>query len=168
MDAYATDSYQNVLLSLIQYPLFVQRLLDADSNTDGILADHTFPHRLTIVSHEFKRARFLNLHLPAIHWNGITDYVGINPPFDPDTLVEVEKGEQRQGFGAWKEDLYGVGEALTRKRANRGWNGDTFKKEVLEKLPPGELTQRATDLVFWDANNGKDRQVVRLGKSPWE
>ncbi|KAK0517448.1 hypothetical protein JMJ35_000603 [Cladonia borealis] len=51
-EPYATDSYQNTLFSLL---LFRR------------LTNH-YPNHITIISHDFKRARFLELHIPAIRW----------------------------------------------------------------------------------------------------
>ena len=49
-ESHATDSYQNVLFSLLHF-----RRKTSSS-----------PTHITIISHEFKRARFLELHIPAI------------------------------------------------------------------------------------------------------
>lgn len=62
----ATDSYQNLLFSIL---LFKQ--------TYGC-----YPYEIVMVTHAFKRDRFLYLHAKAIRWplNRIR-VVGINPPF---------------------------------------------------------------------------------------
>ncbi|KZF19071.1 hypothetical protein L228DRAFT_242102 [Xylona heveae TC161] len=102
----ATDSYQNVLFSLLLF----RRLRGF------------YPTRLVIVSHEFKRARFTDLHCRAIKWPlERVEYIGINPPPEvtpPDTLVAAEA---KSGFGLWKSDLYGTGKILHEKRVKRAW-----------------------------------------------
>lgn len=62
----ATDSYQNLLFSIL---LFRQ------------IYGH-YPSQICIVTHAFKRDRFLDLHAKAIRWpvNRI-QFLGINPPF---------------------------------------------------------------------------------------
>lgn len=62
----ATDSYQNLLFSIV---LFRQ--------TYGY-----YPHEIVIITHAFKKDRFLDLHAKAIRWplNRIRVF-GIDPPF---------------------------------------------------------------------------------------
>lgn len=62
----ATDSYQNLLFSIV---LFRQ--------TYGY-----YPRETVVITHAFKRDRFLDLHAKAIRWplNRIR-ILGINPPF---------------------------------------------------------------------------------------
>ncbi|KIV96516.1 hypothetical protein, variant [Exophiala mesophila] len=175
VDEYATDSYQNILLSLIQYPLFLGQLASTDNPAAQTLvsSNHPFPTHLTIISHEFKRERFLKLHLPAVHWRGVTEYIGINPPFDRAKMAEVEEGERVQGFGAWKEDLYGTGDKLTHKRVLRGWDLDGFMKQVLQKYSNPQMADAASSLLFWSVTGKGDddddgRRLVYSGRAPWE
>ncbi|KXG46582.1 protein of unknown function DUF218 [Penicillium griseofulvum] len=89
----ATDSYQNLLFSLIQFRVYT-----------GV-----YPQRVTVVTHEFKRARFMQCHFPAVGLVPIgpeqEDYtqkvavIGINPPAEvtpPETLTQ---GEAMNGIG---------------------------------------------------------------------
>lgn len=135
-ETHATDSYQNVLLSLIQYPTFVQRV-HAGQSTKAERIESTdaerslWPNRLTIVSHAFKRSRFLDLHLPAIRPPvQAVEFTGLNPPFNQDKLAEIVEGDRLRGFGAWKDDLYGNGDLLSGKRLQRGWNERLFMDQV--------------------------------------
>jgi len=85
-----------------------------------------YPHHITIVSHAFKRRRFLELHVPAIQWGvGRVSFVGVDPPEEVTPRRVLEEGEAREGWGRWVEDLYGVGdgEGLGGKRVRRGWGG---------------------------------------------
>ncbi|EED12205.1 DUF218 domain protein [Talaromyces stipitatus ATCC 10500] len=132
---HATDSYQNILFSLLLY------------------RQHTksaYPRKITIITHEFKRKRFLDLHLPAI---GIlpmsmskidVNFVGINPPEYITPVAGLVKGEEKRGPGLWKDDLYGKGEVLSWKRRGRGWNQDE-EEMVLE----GEENEVVKRLVKW-------------------
>jgi hypothetical protein len=123
----ATDSFQNVLFSLLRFPQFVKRY--HQHCTDGAVsacAAHQlpFPQKLILISHDFKRARFEELHLPALNYPINTarfEYVGIDPPFDEVKMQEIKAGDAKRGYGAWKEDLYGRGELLAGKRVARGW-----------------------------------------------
>jgi hypothetical protein len=134
--------------------------------------DICFPTKLTIVSHEFKRSRFLDLHLPALHWSSSSssssraEYIGINPPFDAVKMAEVEIGDRLKGYGAWAKDLYGVGKLLADKRKARGWDEDEFRREVLDRLPTTTTAEaeKIARLVFMDAAS----QPAQLGEMPWE
>ncbi|EXJ89734.1 hypothetical protein A1O3_02801 [Capronia epimyces CBS 606.96] len=177
VDRFATDSYQNILCSIIQFPLFVRQLLEkrvqpsslvsSPSSTSGstlissnlnttttTTAANTvtplFPTKLTIVSHEFKRSRFLDLHLPAMHWAGETRFIGINPPFDRVKMAEIETGDRLRGYGAWEKDLYGAGELLAAKRKVRGWDEEQFRREVLDHLPSVECKMQIENLLSWN------------------
>ena len=62
----ATDSYQNVLFSVLGF-----------RRRTGY-----YPERLTIVTHAFKNERFLHLHSKALKWPAErVKVLGINPPF---------------------------------------------------------------------------------------
>lgn len=163
VDRFATDSYQNILCSLIQSPLFSRKLLQ---DADAALEDQImFPTKLTIVSHEFKRSRFLDLHLPAMHWTGETNFIGINPPFDAVKMAEIETGDRLRGYGAWERDLYGAGELLANKRIGRGWIEEEFHRKVLKSYP-FNLRKELEGLLYW--NGGEDLNTLWAGNVPWE
>jgi hypothetical protein len=62
----ATDSYQNILFSVL---LFRKRY-------------DTYPRTLTVVAHSFKEPRFLHLHAKALRWPlSLISVHGIDPPF---------------------------------------------------------------------------------------
>ncbi|KAJ5683600.1 hypothetical protein N7462_006765 [Penicillium macrosclerotiorum] len=119
-ECHATDSYQNVLFSLLRFRL------------------HTgnYPRNVTVITHEFKRDRFMKAHFPAIallphiqsgNQGGISrpvkvKIVGINPPEEITPLESLIQGETSRGIGLWQNDLYGVGHALASKREQRGWS----------------------------------------------
>ncbi|KAK2759925.1 hypothetical protein FQN54_002661 [Arachnomyces sp. PD_36] len=142
-ETHATDSYQNVLFSILRFRLYTG----------------AYPSRMTIITHEFKRERFLKIHLPAIGWvprtqeepsDGLDDrarLIGINPPPEitsPESLVE---GELKRGIGLWAKDRYGVGGDLGEKRRKRGWEGPgVFVGKGLEPV--------VERLVLWDGGEG--------------
>jgi hypothetical protein len=176
VDRYATDSYQNVLLPLIQFPLFAQELerrlrgdtttaigtdtaSDPASNTK--LSHPTWPIKVTVISHGFKRRRFLDLHIPAIHFPlSRTAYIGIDPPFEPVRMAQIEQGDRLRGYGAWERDLYGLGEVLRGKRGKRGWEEETFRAEVLDRFA-GEARRLVEGVL---AFKGRDDDA----RAPWE
>ena len=115
----ATDSFQNVVCSLLLYHRTVGRA----------------PARLTIISHAFKRDRFLKFHLPALGWPmGVSDattgahshplnvkYIGIDPPQkDRAGTRQIEVGEAA-AVAQWAQDPWGWREPLRSKRFKRGW-----------------------------------------------
>ena len=176
LDQYATDSYQNILLSFIQFPIFAAELahllsdeassVGTSNSRDMLSTDPAFPIRLTIISHAFKRARFLNLHLPALQFlPDRTTYIGIDPPFDPIRMAEIEEGDRLRGFGAWEKDLYGAGEVLRSKREKRGWDEDVFRKLVLARFDDGEVRKGIEELMEW--NGGDSEREIWPGDTPW-
>lgn len=101
----ALDSYHNVLFSLLLF----RRL------------HGTWPARLTLVSHAFKRPR-LAAHCAAVGFPAErTAFVGVDPPGMDGG--EGGKAEAVAGVGAalgqWAEDPHGVGEVLAGKREGR-------------------------------------------------
>ncbi len=138
MEADATDSFQNVLFSLIRFPQFVQHYQQA--YTKGRMSENPaeqppFPQRLILISHDFKRARFEQLHLPAIRYpvNATRfEYLGIDPPFSGDKMQEIKEGDAIRGYGAWLNDLYGRDKLLASKRIARGWTG--LRQQVFAKV----------------------------------
>ncbi|KAH8694185.1 DUF218 domain protein [Talaromyces proteolyticus] len=139
-ERHATDSYQNILFSLLLWRRHTQL---------------AYPQRLTIVTHAFKKCRFLELHLPAI---GITAgvfmrdgdgevrvrFVGIDPPEHVTPRRELEQGEMERGVGLWRTDEHGNGLVLGAKRKGRGWS-EGEERAVLE----GERDEVVRELVRW-------------------
>lgn len=127
-EEYATDSYQNVLLSLIQWPTFRRSVSTNDGSSEvPISSSGRWPQKLVIISHEFKRSRFMDLHLPAIDPPlQAVEFIGINPPFNDEQLAEVVEGDKLRGYGAWQTDSKGTGSLLRQKRLDRSWSEDEF------------------------------------------
>ena len=161
-ETHATDSYQNLLFSLVLYRHEIG----------------AYPLRLTIISHAFKENRILNYHCKAIKWPlSRTTFVGIDPPEEVTSRAELDAGEAK-AVDAWREDLYGVGDVLGMKRRKRGWGA----REVLHV----EYGQSADDSVFaygdaWAEkglgqgihdllryDGGGDGKTLLPGSLPWE
>ncbi|RFU77236.1 duf218 domain protein [Trichoderma arundinaceum] len=108
----ALDSYHNMLFGLT---LFYARF-------------RRWPFSLTIVSHDFKKPRFIDGHCAAIEFPlERTKFVGIDPP----GMISGENEAAMKGVGQavdeWTADPHGRGERLAGKRAKRNpwgvWQG---------------------------------------------
>lgn len=84
-----------------------------------------WPEKITVVSHEFKRERLLDLYVKAMRWpRKKVEFVGVDPGYMVQGSGEWgvgwrEDGEcsgggREKGFKAWEEDLFGKGEGLLR------------------------------------------------------
>lgn len=131
-DVYATDSYQNVLFSVLKFRSLMKLC----------------PSHLYIVTHDFKKRRFLELHLFAIRWEQTyTTFVGIDPPEEVTPKAILVAGERERGWGAWKMDLYGTGmdvgasRTLGLKRRARGWKGSSEVKEPPDSAGQYRISQ---------------------------
>lgn len=150
-EIHATDSYQNILFSLLLY------------------RQHTaseYPQKMTIISHDFKRRRFLELHVPALGIGPLSKvkskidvtFIGVNPPEYVTSLQELMEGEENRGYGLWRYDPYGTGKVLSRKRTERGWC-----KHEEEAVLTGESNEVVVDLVRW----AKQEIFPELNRLPW-
>lgn len=144
-EIHATDSYQNLLFSILHFHTLTTN----------------YPTRIMLISHAFKRARFLDLHCRAIRWPlPKLSYIGIDPPEDVTPRHELEKGELERGFGIWEGDLYGVGSVLGKKREKRGWQDC-----ALEMV--GKVREKSViELLEW--RGGADGKEVYKGRLPWD
>ena len=144
-EIYATDSYQNVLFSILHFHTLTSN----------------YPTHITIISHAFKRGRFLELHCHAIRWPlSQLEYIGIDPPESVTPRNVLDQGESEKGYGVWEQDLYGVGSVLLGKREKRGW-----KACAVEVLGKGK-GERIDALLKW--KGGPAGKEVYGGKLPWE
>ncbi|KAJ2255529.1 hypothetical protein GGI13_001574 [Coemansia sp. RSA 455] len=100
-EEFARDSYENVVFS-------IARFHEITGN---------YPDRITVVGFDFKKDRFLDLHLRALRYPKIRfNYVGINPPGDSAPLL---KAERRDAYELFAKDLYGCSGKLAEKRQSR-------------------------------------------------
>lgn len=75
------------------------------------------------------------------------EFVGENPPEHIKPLAELMDGEEKRGFGVWKDDLYGTRGVLGRKRKERGWS-----KREEEIILQGERNEVVKRLVRWEGD----------------
>lgn len=159
VEPHATDSYQNVLFSLLQFRLHT-----------GV-----YPRRVTVVTHEFKRARFVECHFPALGFLPITSrstaeeistterdtarvaVIGINPPEEVTPVESLVRGELKSGIGLWRSDPCGVGPELSAKRRKRGWCPGT------EKVSFDGLEDVVLELICWD----EQEWFSKMEELPW-
>jgi len=138
----ATDSYQNVLFSLLRFHQVKQ----------------DYPAHMWIVSHDFKKKRFVDLHCHAIKWpRDRLHWVGIDPPADVTPPEVLKASEEKDGIGLWKEDLYGAGKQLKAKRLRRGWENG---------VDMGPVEDSVADLLRW--SGGETGVEIYPETLPWE
>lgn len=87
-------------------------------------------------------------------------FVGIDPPEAVTPRRVLERGEEERGWGAWRRDLYGVGEVLGGKRSGRGW-----VEEKGERLGEG-LGEGVKGLLAW--KGGESGVEIFGGRLPWD
>jgi hypothetical protein len=142
----ALDSYHNLVFSITKF----------------YEVTSTWPTHITIISNEFKRARFLDLHRLAIGWpSDKVSFVGIDPPYMMEDLVRaknVRQGERRNGFEAWQWDMNGTRRELEEKRTRRNpWY-------VSQTLFENEDVRDRSGVQY--AIHGQ-REVLCMGPQPW-
>lgn len=132
----------------------------------------TWPERITVVSHGFKRERILGLHVAAMRWpRERVEFVGIDPAYmregsgewDGERAEEVRRGERERGVRAWEGDRFGVGAVLRGKRRERNpWGvGQLLFESDAERVRSG-IRSEVVDY--------RDSLEERLKdeKQPWE
>ncbi|KAL8831583.1 MAG: hypothetical protein Q9191_000792 [Dirinaria sp. TL-2023a] len=131
----AVDSYQNLLFSILRYYTILRR----------------WPKHITLISHDFKKRRFIELHCRAIRWplDRFT-FVGIDPPEDVVPRLDLDIGEENKGFGSWQKDPYAAQLFLQDKREDRGWT----EEQLLEVCHSG-IPRSVGPLVFWRGGETK-------------
>lgn len=144
-ETHATDSHQNLLLSIIHFHHLTSR----------------YPTHITLITHAFKLSRFHDIHVPAIRWpSHRIRLIGIDPPEHVTLRAVLEKGERERGYGVWRGDVYGVGEMLGRKRAVRGW---IEGMEAVVGVGEGEGVR---ELLGW--RGGESGVEIYPGRLPWD
>ncbi len=173
MEEWSTDSFQNVLFGLIT---FQHHVLENLKNHPGVglegIERQKQPKRLVIVSHEFKRRRFMELHVPALRFpREKVEFIGIDPPWVGARREEMVKGEMERGLTAWERDWYGTGDILAGKRRERGWSEEKFIEQELGRQrwhilgPMADVTRlQMVEIVKWRGGTGKE---LFAGDLPW-
>ncbi|KAG9513339.1 release factor, partial [Aureobasidium melanogenum] len=135
----ATDSYQNLLFSLIKY-----------YEVKG-----KWPRMITVITHSFKEARFLDCHADAICWPSEKIRVqGLNPPFPLSELREVQ-GLEKETLDLFKADPHGVHAPLSSKRSARQWSANVDQLgNISDASLPRPLSLRGIRLQSTAAADG--------------
>ncbi len=171
MEEWSTDSFQNVLFSLITFQHHIAEISKGRPRGDGTKGP--YPKCLVIVAHEFKRRRFINLHNRALRFpRERVELVGIDPDWTKEEREQTARGETERGYKAWESDLYGTGEILEGKRRQRGWDEEGFMKEVLSEekwqglgIAAETVREWLVALVRWKGGSGSS--FIFQGKVPW-
>ena len=144
-EEHAVDSYQNLLFSILRFHVMTGR----------------FPAHVIIISHGFKKRRFLELHAPAVHWppRNIT-FVGLDPPQHVVRREVLDAGESTRGYKAFEEDPYGTGTLLQAKRQGRGWRNE------YKSLWNASVGDGVTELLLW--SGGGSGSEIFPTQLPWD
>lgn len=145
-EEFAVDSYQNLLFSILRFHAIIQK----------------WPNQITLVSHDFKKRRFIELHCAAIRWPiDRLIFVGIDPPLSVISREHLDFGEHNRGYGSFKKDLYGAHKYLRDKREARGW---TTKR--LQELYQSGIPTSVKWLLLWEG--GDAWAEVYQSPLPWD
>ncbi|KAH6696975.1 DUF218 domain-containing protein [Plectosphaerella plurivora] len=152
LDERALDSYHNILFSLTAFWQHTR----------------TWPARMTVVSHGFKRERIVDGHCAAIGFplSRVT-YLGINPPgmmasADGAVSKSDAMAGERRAVDEWQRDPHGQGDSLTGKRMRR--NVWSISQALFETELEGERVR--SGLVTTQSENG-DEVLVEDVIRPW-
>ncbi|KAF1832073.1 hypothetical protein BDW02DRAFT_503857 [Decorospora gaudefroyi] len=133
LEEQATDSFQNLLFSILYFRK----------------ATGKYPKQVRVITHAFKAKRFLELHAPAIRWPKERVQVqGIDPVMSSVHLESTVRGEEENGYAAWKDDPMGTGDLLGGKRNLRGWDASNaaehFKdlEDSVQQLFQGTVSEQ--------------------------
>jgi hypothetical protein len=146
LESYATDSYQNLLFSIIRF----RHLTGA------------YPRHITVLTHAFKDRRVLELHGPALKWpRHRLRLHGLSPPFSLDELNHTQLAERDRAYRAFAADPYGVRAPLSQKRLVRNWDPERAHVFLGFRLEP-----EVVGLLTWQGGlSGWETYPRRL---PWE
>lgn len=135
-----------------------------------------YPAQISVVTHDFKRQRFVECHFPAIGYfplvpdarrqqtgAEIVNLIGIDPPEDVTARATLIVGEEKRGLGLWRRDLYGVAPELASKRRQRGWKTGTEKDLFLDV----GLERAVEDLILWDGGQTGNDLFPDMARLPW-
>ncbi|KAF3050375.1 hypothetical protein E8E11_009889 [Didymella keratinophila] len=150
LEEHATDSLQNLLFSIL---LFRQTI-------------GWYPKNIRVITHAFKSKRFLDLHAPAIRWPKDRIQVqGLDPVMSSAEIESTLEGEEKSGYGPWKQDPLGTGSILSGKRKQRGWEDEQAKKltQGLEKSVMKLLQGEASEGLPWTQ---MPKREVKISSGP--
>lgn len=88
--------------------------------------------------------------------------IGINPPESVTSAESLVRGEQTNGIGLWRQDLYGVSQDLGGKRSKRGWLRGM--EDVFFSMDLGDVVQ---ELIRYDGGRCRNEWFSRREDLPW-
>ncbi|KAI1370499.1 FolC bifunctional protein [Hypoxylon crocopeplum] len=141
----ALDSYYNVLFTLLKF-----------------WRDYgSWPRKMTIVSHAFKRERLVDCHCGAIGYPlEQVDFVGVDPPGMIDGTNEAAIKGTVEAVTQWKEDPHGKEELLASKRRKRNPWG------ISQKFFPEEEDRIRSGIHLGSLDTGDDYLLEEVTQ-PW-
>lgn len=146
---YALDSFQNFLFSIARFYEFTG----------------TYPQKITVVSYEFKKRRFVDLHAHALRWPsnklipGGTqrlNYVGIDDEPNSPSIPKLHDS----AYDLFEVDMYGCYGRLLEKRRKRNSG---------RRIPPYSSTApELAGLVDWCPAINSRLRGLYPGWLPWD
>lgn len=139
---------------------------------------------MTVVTHEFKRKRFIDYHFPAVGLVPVSvegegtgkdkvttaarnrqnvAVIGINPPESVSPVESLIAGEEESGIGLWSRDRYGVQAVLAGKRLKRGWSPG-MEDELFMNVGLESVVEK---LVRWDGGQDGNEWFIKMDQLPW-
>lgn len=107
-----------------------------------------WPDMITIISHEFKRQRFLDLHIVAMRWpRQRVLFVGIDPVYMIETSKEWDEARTKEVRSG--ERYVRSPPAHTIRASHRFWWIPYTKYELILRLVPGIEATRRGKWIYW-------------------
>jgi hypothetical protein len=157
LDEQALDSFANILFSLLMFWRHTS----------------SWPQKFTIISHAFKEARFVELHIPALRFpRRRVEFVGIDTAYMTEGSEEydearseaVKKGSSEKGYREWESDQLGIGSFLSGKRADRNfWHVSQLWFETRE-----ERERCGVRSITRVGEGGFEEEFLTAERQPWE
>ena len=160
IEPHALDSYQNILFSLLTFYAHSSRFRQ----------QRYYPSSMTIVSHAFKRARFLDLHLPALRWSSPSSS---SSPFSLESSLDISTTVNTNN-----DDGDGEQKSRQSKQTETKVDHEQYRVRFIGIDPPPAITSSESlhegecrrGYGLWKTDpygGGPALSAKRAGRDPW-